>query len=93
MKRSFVVFKISYKKYHVAFGVNTNLPYLQWKDVDPNQIMDYKLKCVFENPVSSAAPASAPTVTSTSRSDANVTDGKKASDAAKSSSKVKQHSL
>lgn len=31
----------------------------QWKDINPDQLMDFKLKCVFENPVSSnTAPSS-----------------------------------
>ncbi|XP_015117108.1 vesicle-associated membrane protein-associated protein B/C [Diachasma alloeum] len=60
-----------------------------WKDVDPNQIMDYKLKCVFENPVSNAAPANASATASSARPDSGVTDGKNktSGDTAKSSSK------
>lgn len=26
------------------------LVYFQWKDINPDQLMDYKLKCVFETP-------------------------------------------
>lgn len=46
-----------------------------WKDTNPGQVMDYKLKCIFENPVSSATmakPAAAPT---TAKPDSN-TNGK-----------------
>lgn len=72
-----------------------NLDLLQWKDTDPSQIMDYKLKCVFENPVSSTVPANAPAAVSSARPDANATNGKNKAigDTAKSSSKVKLHSL
>lgn len=31
--------------------------YLQWKDVNPDNLMDSKLKCVFEMPVDPAATA------------------------------------
>ncbi|XP_063978647.1 vesicle-associated membrane protein-associated protein B [Diachasmimorpha longicaudata] len=60
-----------------------------WKDVDPNRIMDYKLKCVFENPVSNAAPANASAPASSAKPESNVTDGKNktSGDTAKSSSK------
>ncbi|XP_011297613.1 vesicle-associated membrane protein-associated protein B isoform X2 [Fopius arisanus] len=58
-----------------------------WKDVDPSQIMDYKLKCVFENPVSNSADEDAATTANSAGADSNVTDGKNKSsgDTAKSS--------
>ncbi|KAJ8666948.1 hypothetical protein QAD02_008610 [Eretmocerus hayati] len=48
-----------------------------WRDVNQDQLMDTKLKCVFENPVSSttATKAKASTTTS-SKPDSNTTDSK-----------------
>lgn len=64
--------------------------YFQWRDVNPDQLMDTKLKCVFENPVSSTTTATKPkTTTTTSKSDSNSIDGKsKAPGDLKSSPKV-----
>ncbi|RLU21934.1 hypothetical protein DMN91_006313 [Ooceraea biroi] len=62
-----------------------------WKDINPDQLMDSKLKCVFENPVTSTSVTAKTTVTSTTtKADSTATNGKnKAVDmAAKSSPKV-----
>ncbi|OXU25091.1 hypothetical protein TSAR_000010 [Trichomalopsis sarcophagae] len=47
-----------------------------WKDVNADQLMDTKLKCVFENPVSATTATKAKATTSTSKPDSNSTDGK-----------------
>ncbi|XP_058790834.1 vesicle-associated membrane protein-associated protein B [Phymastichus coffea] len=60
-----------------------------WKDVNPEQLMDTKLKCVFENPVSSTTTTKAKATTTTSKSDSNSIDGKtKAAGDLKSSPKL-----
>lgn len=50
--------------------------YFQWKDINPDQLMDTKLKCVFENPVSTTTATKTKATTSTSKPDSNSTDGK-----------------
>ncbi|KAK0167156.1 hypothetical protein PV327_004590 [Microctonus hyperodae] len=46
-----------------------------WKDIDDDLVMEYKLKCVFENPVSTNAPGK-PSETNASKADSNTTNGK-----------------
>lgn len=45
-----------------------------WKDIDPEKLVDTKLKCVFENPISSTAITKSKATTS--KPDSNSTDGK-----------------
>ncbi|XP_067212078.1 vesicle-associated membrane protein-associated protein A isoform X2 [Linepithema humile] len=48
-----------------------------WKDINPDQLMDSKLKCVFENPVTSTTTTAKTTSTSTTaKTDSNTTNGK-----------------
>ncbi|CAL7935768.1 unnamed protein product [Xylocopa violacea] len=59
-----------------------------WKGIDPDQLMESKLKCVFENPVTTTAET-IPTTTTT-KSEAKTTNGtnKAVGDSVKSSPKV-----
>ncbi|XP_012218218.1 vesicle-associated membrane protein-associated protein A isoform X1 [Linepithema humile] len=62
-----------------------------WKDINPDQLMDSKLKCVFENPVTSTTTTAKTTSTSTTaKTDSNTTNGKNKAvgDSVKSSPKV-----
>ncbi|CAL1682228.1 unnamed protein product [Lasius platythorax] len=62
-----------------------------WKDINPDQLMDSKLKCVFENPVTSTTSTAKTTATSTTtKPDSNATNGKNKAvgDSVKSSPKV-----
>lgn len=63
-----------------------------WKDINPDQLMDSKLKCVFENPVTSTTPSAAKTTatSTTTKADSNATNGKNKTvgDSVKSSPKV-----
>ncbi|XP_011691202.1 PREDICTED: vesicle-associated membrane protein/synaptobrevin-binding protein [Wasmannia auropunctata] len=62
-----------------------------WKDINPDQLMDSKLKCVFENPVTSTTSTAKTTATSTTtKADSNTTNGKNKTvgDSVKSSPKV-----
>lgn len=63
----------------------------QWQDLNPEMIMEYKLKCVFENPVSSTTTGKVAAVPNAPKSETNTTNGKNKAtgDAAKTSSKVK----
>lgn len=62
----------------------------QWKDTKPEQLMDSKLKCVFENPVTTTAATKTTTTTTTTRSDTNTNNEKNkgTGDSVKSSPKV-----
>lgn len=62
----------------------------QWRDINPNQLMDSKLKCVFENPVNSAATTKGTPPSTTTKSDVSAIDGKNkgTGDTAKTSPKV-----
>ncbi|XP_020292910.1 vesicle-associated membrane protein-associated protein A [Pseudomyrmex gracilis] len=62
-----------------------------WKDINPDQLMDSKLKCVFENPVTSTTTTAKTTsTTTTTKADSNATNGKNKTvgDSVKSSPKV-----
>ncbi|XP_071647498.1 vesicle-associated membrane protein-associated protein A isoform X1 [Temnothorax longispinosus] len=63
-----------------------------WKDINPDQLMDSKLKCVFENPVTSTTTSTAKTTatSTTAKADSNATNGKNkpVGDSVKSSPKV-----
>lgn len=62
-----------------------------WKDINPDQLMDSKLKCVFENPVTSTTSTAKTTATTTTtKPDSNATNGKNKTvgDSVKSSPKV-----
>ncbi|KAF7385731.1 hypothetical protein HZH68_013045 [Vespula germanica] len=61
-----------------------------WKDTKPEQLMDSKLKCVFENPVTTTAATKTTTTTTTTRSDTNTNNEKNkgTGDSVKSSPKV-----
>ncbi|KAL6429329.1 hypothetical protein ACFW04_008200 [Cataglyphis niger] len=62
-----------------------------WKDINPDQLMDSKLKCVFENPVTSTTSTAKTTATTTTtKPDSNATNGKNKAigDSVKSSPKV-----
>ncbi|KAH0951625.1 hypothetical protein HN011_010283 [Eciton burchellii] len=62
-----------------------------WKDINPDQLMDSKLKCVFENPVTSTTVTAKTTVSSTvTKTDSVATNGKNKAvgDSVKSSPKV-----
>ncbi|KAL6255217.1 vesicle-associated membrane protein-associated protein B [Pogonomyrmex barbatus] len=63
-----------------------------WKDINPDQLMDSKLKCVFENPVTSTTTTTAKTTatSTTTKADSNTTNGKNKTvgDSVKSSPKV-----
>ncbi|XP_034937936.1 vesicle-associated membrane protein-associated protein B [Chelonus insularis] len=62
-----------------------------WKDVSEDLIMEYKLKCVFENPVSSTASGK-DSVPNAPKSDSSTTNGKNKAieDASKTSSKLSE---
>jgi hypothetical protein len=65
--------------------------FFKWKDINPDQLMDSKLKCVFENPVTSTTTTAKTTATSTTaKTDSNTTNGKNKAvgDSVKSSPKV-----
>lgn len=61
-----------------------------WRDINPNQLMDSKLKCVFENPVNSAATTKGTPPSTTTKSDVSAIDGKNkgTGDTAKTSPKL-----
>lgn len=63
----------------------------KWKDINPEQLMDSKLKCVFENPVTSTTTAKTTATTTTAKADPNTTNGKNKAvgDSVKSSPKVR----
>ncbi|KAK0091000.1 hypothetical protein PV326_003890, partial [Microctonus aethiopoides] len=46
-----------------------------WKDINDDLVMEYKLKCVFENPVSTNSPGK-PSETNATKTDSNTTNGK-----------------
>lgn len=66
--------------------------YLQdvWRDMNPNQLMDSKLKCVFENPVNSTSTTKGTPTSTTTKTDTTATDGKNkgTGDTAKTSPKL-----
>ncbi|XP_051170301.1 vesicle-associated membrane protein-associated protein A [Leptopilina boulardi] len=47
-----------------------------WRDMNPSQLMDSKLKCVFENPVNATASTKGTPTGTTTKSDTSATDGK-----------------
>ncbi|XP_033221773.1 vesicle-associated membrane protein-associated protein B [Belonocnema kinseyi] len=57
-------------------GDNDEYPQDVWRDSNPSQMMDSKLKCVFENPVASTTTTKGTPTTTTAKSDINVTNGK-----------------
>ncbi|XP_014484186.1 PREDICTED: vesicle-associated membrane protein-associated protein B isoform X2 [Dinoponera quadriceps] len=61
-----------------------------WKDINPDQLMDSKLKCVFENPVTSTTTVKTTATSTTTKADSNTTNGKNKAigDSVKSSPKV-----
>ncbi|KAK2581317.1 hypothetical protein KPH14_008092 [Odynerus spinipes] len=61
-----------------------------WKDKKSEQVMDSKLKCVFENPVTTTAAVKTTTTTTTTKSDTNTNNekNKATGDSLKSSPKV-----
>lgn len=65
--------------------------FLKWKDINPDQLMDSKLKCVFENPVTSTTTVKTTATSTTTKADSNTTNGKNKAvgDSVKSSPKVK----
>lgn len=58
--------------------------------MNPNQLMDSKLKCVFENPVNSTSTTKGTPTSTTTKTDTTATDGKNkgTGDTAKTSPKV-----
>jgi hypothetical protein len=76
---------VNYNKLHAYFYS------FKWKDINPDQLMDSKLKCVFENPVTSTTVTAKTTVSSTvTKTDSVATNGKNKAvgDSVKSSPKV-----
>lgn len=63
----------------------------KWKDINPDQLMDSKLKCIFENPVTSTTTAKTTATSTTTKADSNTTNGKNKAvgDSVKSSPKVR----
>lgn len=61
-----------------------------WKDTKPEQLMESKLKCIFENPVTTTAATKTTTTTTTTKSDTNMNNekNKATGDSVKSSPKV-----
>ncbi|KYN09325.1 Vesicle-associated membrane protein-associated protein A [Trachymyrmex cornetzi] len=63
-----------------------------WKDINPDQLMDSKLKCVFENPVinTTSSTVKMTATSTTTKADSNATNGKNKTvgDSVKSSPKV-----
>ncbi|XP_017787845.1 PREDICTED: vesicle-associated membrane protein-associated protein B isoform X2 [Habropoda laboriosa] len=53
-----------------------SLPFDVWEGTDPEEIMESKLKCVFENPVTKATTAETALTATTTKSEANASDGK-----------------
>ncbi|XP_011060408.1 PREDICTED: vesicle-associated membrane protein-associated protein B/C isoform X2 [Acromyrmex echinatior] len=49
-----------------------------WKDINPDQLMDSKLKCVFENPVinTTSSTVKMTATSTTTKADSNATNGK-----------------
>lgn len=61
-----------------------------WKDTNPDQLMESKLKCVFENPVTNTTTAKTTSTATTTKTEANTNNGKNKGvvDSVKSSPKV-----
>ncbi|CAK9803507.1 Vesicle-associated membrane protein-associated protein A [Anthophora plagiata] len=53
-----------------------SLPYDVWEGINPEEVMESKLKCVFENLVTKTTTAESALTTTTTKSEANITDGK-----------------
>lgn len=47
-----------------------------WKEIDPDQLMESKLKCVFENPVTKTTTSETTSSTTVIKSEPNTTNGK-----------------
>ncbi|XP_034190605.1 VAMP-associated protein 33kDa [Osmia lignaria lignaria] len=61
-----------------------------WKDTNPDQLMESKLKCVFENPVTNTTTAKSPSTATTTKTEVNTNNGKNkgVGDSVKSSPKI-----
>ncbi|KAG5325280.1 VAPB protein, partial [Pseudoatta argentina] len=80
------------KRYCVRPNSGALKPKDLWKDINPDQLMDSKLKCVFENPVinTTSSTVKMTATSTTTKADSNATNGKNKTvgDSVKSSPKL-----